>query len=290
MLVSGQAIKIIDSLAEKPCYVREISKRLGLSTRTTVKWLRKFRAMGITESFKHVEGKGKPQDYHHLTSLGKKLYDVLELSKFMEALFTLKQIDVPASGGIGCSCSSWGAPIVLRRLDIIVRNVDKRKAEKIVEGRGFRLNTTPINDFFERTVTFNEIPNLSLEDTVVHIALMGDVGLTLFIPTMICKNKVDYNLLHSLSLRHRKVREVGAILEATNFLQKEEMVPRNVIKMFQESTKEEPTKTTHEKPHRFTLRGIVPRGKHPINEMIEKKWGVNIPTFEEMRQAFDLGV
>jgi len=290
MPISDQAIKILSLLAEKPCYVREVSKRVKISTSTTVKWLRKFKAMGLAESFKQVEGKGKPCEYYFLSSLGRELCDVLESAKFRETLFTLKRMGIPACAGIGCSCSFWGAPIILRRLDILVRDIDEHKAEKIVEARGFGLNGTLINDFYERTIMFNGLRNLSLEDTILHILLVGDVRLTLFIPIMISKNKVDYNLLFSLSSRHKKVRDVGAMLEATNALKEQAMVPRGVIEMFQECAEREPIKPIYQKPHKFTFMGIVPRRKNPINTMIEKKWGVNVPTFEEMREAFDLGI
>jgi len=285
MAVSDSAIRILDLLRTKPCYVREVSEELGSSTRTVVKWLKEFERMGIVE-----RGASARPKIYCLTMDGWELDKLFKWLRYKKLLRVLHENGFKVSAGPALSMVHWGAPIVIPRLDFAAETGRLEEVKKVLGEVRFEVVGLPFRGCFERLVfDYGGVPYMSLEDTVIFIIIKNDARSISCVPVMLSKNKVDYNLLYMLSLEHKKVREVGALLEVTNKLADEEKVPMYMIEKFYLSAKETRIGTRLKAPHKFVVAGIVPRTRHVIRKRIEERWGVKIPTIQEMAETFELG-
>lgn len=258
---------------------------MGLSTRTVVKWLKEFERMGVVE-----RGVSARPKIYCLTMDGWELDKLFKWLRYKKLLRVLHENGFNVSAGPALSMVHWGAPIIIPRLDFAVKTDQLEEVRKVLGEARFEVVGIPFRGCFERVVfDYGGVPYMSLEDAVIFIIIKNDARLISCIPVMLSKNKVDYNLLHMLSLEHKKVREVGALLEVTNKLAGEEKVPMYIIEKFYLSAKESLIVTRLKAPHKFVAAGIVPRTRHFIRKYIEEKWGVKIPTIQEMAETFELG-
>lgn len=226
--MSRQAEEALRYLMEHPAYVRELSKRMKMSTTTTVKTLKALEESGLVEPFKEAVGVGKPRKYYMVTQLGCRVVRLNREVAYRKLLSTLKRLGITATAGVGCSLSFYGAPLVLDKFDVCVNAADLSKAAQIAGG-GVRVDTAPAKDFQNRAVVFDGVPYLGLEDLALGILVKAEARYIASLPLLLSKQQANWHLLLELAGRLDVLDRCLYVLKNVEKVTGKRVVPENLL-------------------------------------------------------------